>query len=137
MAAPMIPMINDMELEKILGSASAAGATHASFVLVRLPHEVKDLFKEWLKTHFPDRAEHVMSLIRQMRGGKEYDSTFGKRMRGEGEFADLIESRFRIACKKNKLNELPSVPLNTTLFKKPSIQKTNQGKQSNQMDFFD
>lgn len=121
MAAPMIPMINDMELEKILQQAKKAGAEHASYVFVRLPHEVKDLFKEWLNTHFPKRANHVMSLIRQMRGGKEYDSTFGKRMRGEGEYANFLESRFDLACKRFQLNVKPSPELNTRLFvKKPT-----------------
>jgi DNA repair photolyase len=119
MTAPMIPMINDMELERILGLASGAGATHASFTLIRLPHEVKTLFKEWLATHFPERAEHVMSLIRQMRGGKEYDSTFGKRMRGEGEFAALLAQRFKIACRRYRLNTTPSSPLDTGSFLPP------------------
>lgn len=127
MAAPMIPMINDMELEKILQRASEAGARRAGFVLVRLPYEVKDLFKEWLKTHFPDRAEHVMSIIKQMRGGKEYDSTFGKRMRGEGEFANLLATRFHLACKRFKLNQAPSESLDTTSFKRP--QKSTQQMQ--------
>ncbi|SRR5579883_157784 len=121
MAAPMIPMINDMELEKILQLAKESGATHASYVVVRLPHEVKDLFKEWLKTHYPDRAEHVMNIIRQMRGGKEYDSTFGKRMRGEGEFANLLEMRFRVACKRFQLNVTPSKPLEMNLFDKNKL----------------
>lgn len=119
MAAPMIPMINDMELEKILGLAAAAGATHASFTLIRLPYEVKDLFKEWLATHFPERAEHVMSLIRQMRGGKDYDATFGKRMRGDGEFATLLGQRFKIACRKLNLNATPSQPFDTNCFIQP------------------
>lgn len=120
MAAPMIPMINDMELEAILSFASNAGAKHASYTFVRLPYEVKDLFKEWLAKHFPERAEHVMSLIRQMRGGKEYDATFGKRMRGEGEFADLLETRFRIACKRLKLNSQPTLSLNIKKFTRPA-----------------
>lgn len=125
MAAPMIPMINDMELEHILEQGRLAGAKHASYVLVRLPHEVKDLFREWLKTHYPDRADHVMSIIRQMRGGKDYDSTFGKRMRGEGEFAELLALRFKLACKRFKLNLEPSPSLTTMAFKKPKP-ATNQ-----------
>lgn len=127
MAAPMIPMINDMEMEKILKYAKEAGANFASYTFIRLPYEVKDLFKEWLATHFPERAEHVMSLIKQMRGGKEYDSTFGQRMRGTGGFADLLEKRFELACKKFKLNCEASTPLNTSLFKRPS---------DNQLDLF-
>lgn len=120
MAAPMIPMINDMELEKILSAASAAGAITAGYTFIRLPYEVKDLFKEWLVKHYPDRAEHVMSLIKQMRGGKEYDATFGQRMRGTGEFADLLEKRFNLACKRFKLNSQRSPALNTQLFKRPT-----------------
>jgi len=128
MAAPMIPAINDRELEKILECASLAGAKSASYVFVRLPHEVKDLFKEWLMQHFPDRAMHVMSLIRQMRGGKEYDATFGQRMRGTGEFAMLLEKRFIIACKKYKLNLEKSSPFDFTQFKK---RKQHDEKQMN------
>jgi DNA repair photolyase len=118
LTAPMIPLINDMELEKILAAVKNAGANHASYVLVRLPHDVKDLFREWLKVHFPDRAEHVMSIIRQMRGGKDYDAAFGKRMKGEGEFAELLKMRFRIACKRLELNVLPAVELDYSSFKK-------------------
>ncbi len=128
MAAPMIPMINDKELEKILEQAAEAGAKQASYVLIRLPHEVKDLFKEWLHTHYPDRADHVMSLIKQMRGGKEYDATFGKRMRGEGQFAELIAMRFKIACRRFQLNITPSKGLDTEQFRPPSPQ--------NQMDLW-
>lgn len=126
MVAPVIPMINDMELENILKLSKEAGALHASYVLVRLPHEVKDLFKEWLMTYFPDRAGHVMSIIRQMRGGKEYDATFGKRMRGEGEFANFLEKRFLIACKRFNLNSIPSPTLNEDLFKKTNLQENYQ-----------
>jgi len=118
MAAPMIPLINDMEMEKILKAASESGAQHASYTFIRLPYEVKNLFKQWLAKHFPERAEHVMSIIRQMRGGKEYDATFGKRMRGEGEFADLLAMRFKLACKRFKLNLIDSPTLNTQSFKR-------------------
>lgn len=104
MVAPVIPMINDVELEKIIQAAAQAGAKHASYVLIRLPHEVNDLFKEWLAKHFPQRAEHIMSLIRQMRGGKDYDAAFGSRMRGEGEYAKLLATRFHLACKRFGLN---------------------------------
>ncbi len=119
MASPIIPMINDIEMERILAMAATAGARHASYILIRLPHEVKDLFREWLAVHFPDRAEHVMSLIKQMRGGKDYDATFGKRMRGEGEYANLLNQRFDIACKRYNLNTFPSESLSTELFQKP------------------
>ncbi len=116
MAAPIIPFINDMELEHILSAASEAGALYASYTFIRLPYEVKDLFKEWLQQHFPDRAERVMSVIRQMRDGKENDSTFGQRMRGTGEFADLLNQRFLLACKKFKLNTEPLIELDTQSF---------------------
>ncbi|VVC76173.1 hypothetical protein AQUSIP_14790 [Aquicella siphonis] len=128
MAAPMIPMINDNELEQILASAAEAGASHASYTLIRLPHEVKDLFKAWLTEHYPARASHIMSLIRQMRGGKEYDSRFGKRMRGEGEFATLLSQRFKIACKKFHLNVQPQAPLDTCCFARP-LQSAPQAAQ--------
>lgn len=123
MAAPMIPMINDMELELILEAAKNAGANDAGYTFIRLPYEVKDLFKEWLLKHFPDRATHVMSLIRQMRGGKEYDAAFGKRMTGEGEFANLLSIRFKKACNKFKLNVMPSVNLARHHFKKRLFSK--------------
>lgn len=100
MVAPLIPMINDMELERILQAASEAGARSAGYVLLRLPLEIAELFEEWLATHFPERAEHVMSLIRQSRGGKNYDSRFGSRMRGEGAFANLLAQRFALARKR-------------------------------------
>lgn len=116
MVAPVIPMINDIELEKIMQAAAQSGAKYANYVLIRLPHEVKDLFKEWLSTHFPERAEHVMSLIRQMRGGKEYDAKFGPRMRGEGEYANLLKTRFLLACKRYRLNVEPSPALETGKF---------------------
>ena len=100
MVAPIIPQLNDRDLETILEAAAANGAREAGWVLLRLPLEVAPLFREWLGTHYPQRAEHVMSLVRQMRGGRDYDSTFGARMRGGGEFASLIEQRFDIACRR-------------------------------------
>ena len=101
LVAPMIPFLNDHEMENILAAVREAGALDAGYVLLRLPHEVKDLFKDWLSTHVPLKAERVMNRIRDCRGGKEYDSRFGTRMRGEGEYADLISRRFRLA--RNKL----------------------------------
>ena len=102
--APVIPMINDSGLEAALTAAHQAGATEASYVLIRLAHELKELFKDWLATHFPERAEHVMSLIRQSRGGRENAPRFGHRMKGEGAFADLIALRFKNTCKRLGLN---------------------------------
>lgn len=100
MVAPVIPVITDHELERILGAARDAGAGFASYVLLRLPHEVKTLFREWLAAHHPDRAAHVMSLIQQARGGKDYDSQFGARMRGTGPYAELLRQRFELALRK-------------------------------------
>jgi DNA repair photolyase len=100
MVAPVIPAITDHELESILAAARGAGATLASYVLLRLPHEVKILFREWLAAHYPDRAAHVMSLIQQARGGKDYDARFGQRMRGTGPYAELLRKRFELASRK-------------------------------------
>ena len=118
MVAPVIPFITDRHIEGILERAREAGATGAWYVLLRLPHEVAPLFKDWLATHYPLKAAHVMSLVRQMRGGKDYDSTFGLRQRGTGTFADLIEKRFEIACERLGLNG-EREPLDTTRFRPP------------------
>ncbi|MCI4568013.1 PA0069 family radical SAM protein [Lysobacter sp. CFH 32150] len=123
MVAPVVPMITDRELEQILEAAHAHGARAAGYVLLRLPHELKEIWREWLQLHYPDRAAHVMSLIRQMRGGKDYDSTFGKRMRGEGPFAELIAQRFAKAHARLGFGRLP--PLDASRFvapRKPSPQ---------------
>ena len=98
--APVIPAINDTELEKIMVSTRDCGAKSAIYLMVRLPHEVSDLFKAWLVEHFPDRAEKVMKLVRSIRDGKENDPNFGSRMRGQGPYADMIERRFVLASKK-------------------------------------
>lgn len=105
MVAPIIPALNDHEIERILDNAAAAGVTQAGYVLLRLPHEVSPLFREWLLTHYPDRYRHVMNLMRSMRGGKDYDAKFGMRLRGDGPYAWQIKRRFEIACKKFGLNE--------------------------------
>ncbi len=104
MTAPIIPALNDEELEAILSKAREAGANEAGYVLLRLPLEIKDLFKEWLEKHAPDRANHVLSLIRTMRGGKEYDANWGARMRGSGPYAKLIAQRFNLATRRLGLN---------------------------------
>ncbi|HEV7292667.1 MAG TPA: PA0069 family radical SAM protein [Devosia sp.] len=93
-ASPMIPAINDMELERILDAAAAQGAKSAAMILLRLPGEVRDVFREWLLRHFPDRVRHVLSLVRDTRGGKDYDSRWGTRMTGEGPYATLLRQRF-------------------------------------------
>jgi DNA repair photolyase len=102
--APIVPALTDPHLERVLEAAAQAGARYASYTVLRLPREVADLFTEWLEAHHALRARHVMSLIRQMRGGRNNDSTFGVRMRGNGPISDLIERRFRIACKRLGLN---------------------------------
>ena len=119
LVAPVIPFITDAELERILEAAHAAGAQAAGYVVLRLPWEVKDLFVEWLEAHFPLKAKHVMSLVRQMRGGKDYDSSYGQRMRGQGEFADLLEQRFRLATRRLDLNRWGALKLDTSQFRVP------------------
>ncbi|MCY0150479.1 PA0069 family radical SAM protein [Hoeflea sp. G2-23] len=104
MAAPVIPGLNDHEIERILDSAKAAGADAAGYVMLRLPIEVSPLFRDWLLRHYPDRYRHVMSLIRSMRGGKDYDAEFGKRMRGTGPYAWQIARRFDLTAKRLGLN---------------------------------
>jgi DNA repair photolyase len=104
MVAPMIPALTDKSLEAILEAAAGAGAIMAGWILLRLPNEVRPLFKEWLAAHQPQRADHVMSLIRQSRGGRENDPNFGSRMSGSGNFVQLIEQRFELACRRLKLN---------------------------------
>ncbi|OWO91789.1 radical SAM protein [Rhizobium esperanzae] len=118
MAAPLIPALNDHELERILESAKAAGAAEASYVILRLPLEVSPLFRDWLLQHYPDRYRHVMSLVRSMRGGKDYDAEFGKRMKGAGPYAWQIARRFEMAAKRFELTRR-SVPLRDDLFVPP------------------
>ncbi|MBP2447163.1 PA0069 family radical SAM protein [Rhizobium leguminosarum] len=118
MAAPLIPALNDHELERILESAKAAGAAEASYVILRLPLEVSPLFRDWLLQHYPDRYRHVMSLVRSMRGGKDYDSEFGKRMKGAGPYAWQIARRFEMAARRFGLTRR-GMPLRDDLFVPP------------------
>jgi DNA repair photolyase len=104
MVAALIPALNDKTLEHVLEAAAAAGAKEAAYVIMRLPHELKDIFKEWLAAHYPERAAHVISIVRQMRGGRDNDPGFGTRMTGTGNYAQLIEKRFDIACRRHGLN---------------------------------
>ena len=121
LVAPVIPAVTDHELEDILAAAHDAGATSAGYVLLRLPHEVKILFREWLAEHFPDRAKHVMSLMNQASGGKDYDSRFGVRMRGTGPYAELLRMRFELATRKLDLTgSRDRHQLNTKLFRPPT-----------------
>ncbi len=118
MMAPIIPALNDHEIERVLDSGKTAGATHASYVLLRLPLEVSPLFRDWLLRNYPDRYRHVMSLVRSMRGGKDYDAEFGKRMKGAGPYAWQIGRRFEMAAKRLELN-VARKPLNCDLFVPP------------------
>ncbi len=103
LVAPVIPAINDAEIEKVLAAAAAAGASRAHYIFLRLPHEVKELFVEWLQAHFPDRSARVMGLVRQAGGGRDYDNRFGNRQTGRGPYADMLGDRFRNACKRHGL----------------------------------
>ncbi|MFP5373958.1 MAG: PA0069 family radical SAM protein [Gammaproteobacteria bacterium] len=117
LVAPVVPAITDHELERILEAARDHGAGSAGYVLLRLPHELKQVWREWLELHYPDRAAHAMSLLRQMRGGRDYDSAFGRRMRGEGAFAQLLARRFAAAHRRLGFGRLP--PLDATAFAPP------------------
>jgi DNA repair photolyase len=120
MAAPMIPALNDHELENILEAAAAAGATTAGFVLLRLPYEVKELFEAWLHAHAPLRAEHVLSRIRAMRGGRLNDAQFGSRFKGQGVEADLLQQRFEIARRRLGLDGRGRHELDLKAFRVPA-----------------
>jgi len=122
LASPMIPALNDMELERILEAAAAAGASNAGTILLRLPLELAGLFEEWLETHVPDRAKHVMSLIRQSRGGKAYQSQWGTRMTGTGPYAEMLRIRFDRAIRRLGLNRGRVWQLDTTRFRPPPKQ---------------
>jgi len=118
MVAPVIPAINDAEIEAILAAAAEAGASGAGYVLLRLPLEIKELWREWLEEHYPERARKVMGLIRQSRGGRDYDATFGRRMKGQGPYAALIARRFRLARRRLGL-EREGPPLDCSKFAPP------------------
>ncbi|HLU07620.1 MAG TPA: PA0069 family radical SAM protein [Woeseiaceae bacterium] len=118
--APIIPAVNDSEIEDIVSRAAASGVRRASYVLLRLPFELKQIFSEWLEAHMPDRAAHVMSLVRQASGGKEYDNRFGIRQSGRGAYADMIAQRFRVACAKSGIpNERTRDVLDCSSFERP------------------
>jgi DNA repair photolyase len=116
LVSPVIPRINDHELEAILAAVHAAGVGSANYMFLRLPLELQQLFDEWLQQHYPERAQTVMSLVRQIRGGKLNDPRFGSRMRGEGVFAQLLQQRFHFACRKLGLSQHPAL-LDTSAFK--------------------
>jgi DNA repair photolyase len=119
LASPMIPGLNDHELDNILEAAAAAGARSAGTILIRLPLEIADLFREWLEEHYPDRAARVLKLIRETRGGELYESSFGIRMRGRGPYAELLARRFQLAAARHGLDRrLPA--LDTSQFVRPA-----------------
>ncbi|MEK6406675.1 MAG: PA0069 family radical SAM protein [Acidobacteriota bacterium] len=119
LVAPIIPGLTDHEIPSIIQAAAKAGASHAGYVVVRLPHGVGELFEKWLEEHFPDRKKKVLNRIREMRGGKLNDPNFGSRMRGEGVFAEQIRSMFKLACRKAGI-EGGGPELSTAAFRRPS-----------------
>lgn len=120
MASPMVPALTDPELEAILAAGKDAGARTASWIMLRLPREVSPLWQEWLAQHYPDRAGRVMARLREMHGGREYDAAWGKRMRGEGPYAQMIAARFKVAIKRLGLRE-SAPPMRTDLFCPPPV----------------
>ncbi len=131
LAAPMIPALNDAEMERILEAAAKAGARQAGYVLLRLPHEIKQIFEDWLHTHYPDRARHVLDLVRETRAGGLNDSRFGKRFTGTGVYADLLARRFSRAARQWKLEERQD--LDCSQFRAPAAAP---GFAENQMSLF-
>ncbi len=129
LAAPMIPGVNDPELETILEYAGKAGATTAGYILLRLPLEIRDLFEEWLQSHAPLRADRVMKLMRETRGGKTNESAFGRRMRGSGPYAEILAQRFYVAARRLKLNNERRYDLDITQFARPP-------RRGDQLDLF-
>ena len=120
MVAPVIPFVTDQFMEAILERAAAAGARVAGYTVLRLPYEVKDLMRQWLALHLPERAAHVMNVIGDMRGGRDNDPSFGSRMRGQGAYAELLRQRFAVACRRFGLNRgREALDLDTTRFTPP------------------
>ena len=122
LAAPMIPYLNDGELERIVAAAAKAGAQGIGYVLLRLPFEVKDLFADWLREHHPLKAEHVMNRVRDTRGGKAYSAGWGTRMRGQGVYAELLAKRFEVARRRHGFASRSMPVLRTDLFR-PSAEQ--------------
>ncbi|WP_037262236.1 PA0069 family radical SAM protein [Roseivivax halodurans] len=118
MVSPVVPALTDPEMEKIMETGAEAGADAASWIMLRLPREVSPLWQDWLETHYPDRAVRVMNRLREMHGGKDYDSRWHRRMRGEGQYADLIRHRFDIAARRLRLDR-KTAPLRCDLFRPP------------------
>ena len=136
LASPMIPAVNDHELESILAAAARAGATNAGMILVRLPHELRELFEGWLDLHMPARKQRVITRLKAMRGGELYRSNWGERMRGQGPEAELLQQRFKLAREKYHLRER-SWDLNTSYFRPPpTAQRKPTGQQTTQLSLF-
>ncbi len=123
LVAPIIPFLNDKDMEAVLEAAQDAGARMAGYTVLRLPWEVKDLFRDWLERHYPLKAKHVMARIRDMRGGRDNDPNFGSRMKGEGQFAELLRNRFALACRRLGLNAGERNRLDTAKFRRPGPQQ--------------
>jgi DNA repair photolyase len=123
LVAPVIPAVNDSELEQIIAAVAEAGARSAAYIPLRLPHEVSELFRQWLQTHLPLRAAHVMSLVNDLRGGRDNDPRFGHRMRGQGPYAELLRKRFAQACRKHGLERGERLPVDTSKFRVPGAQR--------------
>jgi len=121
LVAPIIPALNDRDMEAVLEQAAQAGARSAGYTVIRLPWELKTLFREWLALHAPQRAAHVMSLVQQMNGGRDYDSDFRTRMHGQGVFADLLRRRFEVACRKHGFARSRDLRLDTSRFVPPRM----------------
>jgi DNA repair photolyase len=139
--APIIPFVTEPEIERILEAARDAGAVSAHYVVLRLPFEVNPLFQQWLEAHFPERAQRVMNRVREMRGGKDYDSDWGKRMQGEGVWADLIRQRFTKTVERLGLGQLGSrfERLDTSQFRRPLVvpaAASGRAKGAGQLDLF-
>ncbi len=139
----MIPFVTEPEIERLLEAVCEAGALNAHYVVLRLPWEVNPLFQQWLQTHFPDRAQRVMNRVRDMRGGKDYDSSFASRMHGEGVWADLIRQRFEKAVARLGLNASRSSRfklLDASQFKRPLVipplGAKAKGNAAGQLDLF-
>ncbi|GLU32316.1 PA0069 family radical SAM protein [Trinickia caryophylli] len=130
--APVIPFVTEPDLERVLEACAEAGATSASYIVLRLPWEVAPLFKEWLSAHFPQRAERVMARIHDMRGGKDYDSSFAKRMKGEGAWAQLLKQRFDKTVRRLGLNERRHGILDMSQFRRPAA----DGRPNPQLSLF-
>ncbi len=128
MAAPIIPAINDEEIETILTRAYAAGAREASYVVLRLPGELRDMFREWLQVHYPDRLKRAVSLMQSMREGKDYEAEWGRRMAGSGPYAWMVGRRFEMAARRLGYQESRRT-LRTDLFRRPHLAAREAGAQ--------